>query len=61
MYGENMDIIVFGLMLAFAIGVIGLNFYKNVPYLGIMGGVTLILLGIFISVDNTFTMLICGV
>lgn len=54
-----MDIIVFGALLAFAISVIGLDYYRNVVYMGIMGGIVLVLIGIFVSVDNTFTILAC--
>ena len=54
-----MDIILFGVFLAFALTAIGLDYYRNVAYMGIIGGIALILLGIFLTVDGSLTTLIC--
>ncbi|UCD07740.1 MAG: hypothetical protein JSW41_02090 [Candidatus Aenigmatarchaeota archaeon] len=56
-----MDIFVFTVFLAFAIAAIFIDFYKEAPYMGVIGGIILILLGIFISVDGSLTTIICNV
>jgi len=54
-----MDIMVFAVFLLLAIASIFIDFYKEVPYMGVLGGIIIILLGVFISVDGALTTLIC--
>ncbi len=56
-----MDIIVFATFLAFALCAVALDYYKEAPYMGVIGGIIIILLGIFISVDGSLTTTICNV
>lgn len=55
-----MDIFVFGIFLLFSISLIALDFKYSAPYLGVAGSITLILLGIFLAVDGSLTMTMCG-
>lgn len=55
-----MDILLFAALIGMSSAFIGIDFWKRAPYFGVLGGIILILLGIYLSVDNSFTMLVCG-
>jgi len=54
-----MDVFVFGIMLLLGLAAIFIDFYKQVPYMGVLGGIILILLGVFITVDGSLTITAC--
>ena len=55
-----MDIIVFSVMLAVALILLAIDYFKKVPYMGVIGAVILILLGIFLATDGVLTTLVCA-
>jgi len=54
-----LDILLFGLLLGFTLSVVALDFYKETIYLGVFGGVLLILLGIFLAGGGNVTATYC--
>jgi len=54
-----MDIFIFSIFVFIALFSIFIDFYKEVPYMGVLGGIILILLGVFVSVNVTFTQSFC--
>ena len=55
-----MDFIIMIIFLGLASVAAFINYYKNVPYMGVLAGILLILLGLFIGIDGGITMTICS-
>ena len=57
--GVNMDIILFAVLLGFALTAIGFDYYRNVSYMGVIGGVMLVLIGMFLAGGTYLTVTTC--
>lgn len=56
-----MDLVAFAVLFMVSIACIIIDYWKKVPYMGVLGGIILILVGIFLSVDSSFTTTVCGI
>jgi len=56
-----MDILILGLFISLALTLVALDYYKDSPHLGILGGIVFILLGIFLAIDGTISTLVCNI